>query len=70
MKQKFFSKLSQEELFLKQQVDDVQRDLNIALHKFENTTEPDLLDYYSYIYKAHMIKHGYLLNKLKQLYYN
>ncbi|WP_010165843.1 DUF2508 family protein [Candidatus Epulonipiscium viviparus] len=59
-----------EELSLKQQVGDVQKDLATTLHKFENTTEPDLLDYYTYAYKANQIKHSYLLNRLKQLYYS
>ncbi|ONI44649.1 DUF2508 domain-containing protein [Candidatus Epulonipiscioides gigas] len=69
-KKKLMAIKKQEEIKLKQQVGEVQYNLATTLHKFENTTEPALLDYYTYSYKADQIKHGYLLNQLKQLYYN
>ncbi len=54
---------------LKQELSKVQEEMAATLYNFENTTEPELLDYYTYTYKAKEIKHSYLLRKLKQLYY-
>ncbi|OON98131.1 MAG: DUF2508 domain-containing protein [Epulopiscium sp. Nele67-Bin004] len=53
---------------LSQEVRKVQEEMAATLHNFENTTEPDLLDYYTYAYKANQIKHDYLLKKLKAVY--
>ncbi len=55
---------------LSQEVGKVQEEMAATLHNFENTTEPELLDYYTYSYKAKQIKHDYLLKKLKEVYYN
>ncbi len=60
----------EEAKFLSEEVEKVQEELAATLMKFENTTEPDLVEYYTYTYKATQIKHSYLLRKLKQLYYN
>ncbi len=59
-----------EEDILSREVEKVQEELAVTLHNFENTTEPELLDYYTYSYKANQIKHSYLLKKLKEVYYN
>ncbi|MEF9958854.1 MAG: DUF2508 family protein [Niameybacter sp.] len=40
-----------------------------TLANFSDTIEPELLEYYTYYYKASQIKHSYLLKKLKKLYY-
>lgn len=40
-----------------------------TLTNFSATIEPELLEYYTYYYKASQIKHSYLLKRLKKLYY-
>jgi hypothetical protein len=51
------------------QLEAVQEEMASTMDNFSNTLEPDLLDYYTYQYKAHQIKYGYLLKKLKKIYY-
>lgn len=46
-----------------------QDEMAVTLGNFSDTTEPELLEYYTYYYKAIEIKHGYLLKKLKKIYY-
>ncbi len=55
---------------LKEELSKVQEEMAATLYNFENTTEPELLDYYTYFYKAEQIKYGYILKKLKKVYYN
>ncbi|OOB76990.1 MAG: DUF2508 domain-containing protein [Epulopiscium sp. Nuni2H_MBin003] len=63
-------KKKHEEDILSREVEKVQDELAATLHNFENTIEPELLDYYTYAYKANQIKHSYLLKKLKEVYYS
>ncbi|OON95543.1 MAG: hypothetical protein ATN36_08110 [Epulopiscium sp. Nele67-Bin005] len=54
---------------LSDEIGHAQEELAVAMAQFENTTEPELLEYYTYYYKAYEIKHDYLLKRLKELYY-
>ncbi|OOB77719.1 MAG: hypothetical protein BEN18_09820 [Epulopiscium sp. Nuni2H_MBin001] len=70
------NKLSKQELqklklrqSLSEQLELLQDEMAIALNNFSNTTEPELLEYYTYTYKAKQIRHGYLLKELRQMYY-
>lgn len=54
---------------LTKEVNQVQNEMAAAMSNFSGTTDPELLEYYTYYYKANEIKHGYLLKKLKQVYY-
>ena len=47
----------------------LQEEMAATLNQFSDVTEPELVDYYTYYYKANEIKHTYLLKKLKKIYY-
>lgn len=51
------------------EINRVQDEMAATLTNFSDTTEPELLEYYTYYYKANEIKHGYLMRKLKKIYY-
>ncbi|MEG0906930.1 MAG: DUF2508 family protein [Cellulosilyticaceae bacterium] len=51
-------------------IGEVQEEMAATLTNFSDTTDPELLEYYTYYYKANEIKHSYLLRKLKKIYYN
>ncbi len=55
---------------LTEEITAVQEDMAATLKQFSATVEPELLDYYTYCYKANQIKHSYLIKKLKRIYYN
>lgn len=62
-------KQKEETDLLAREVGLVQDEMAAALSNFSGTTDPELLEYYTYYYKANEIKHGYLLKKLKAIYY-
>ena len=62
--------LEREQIMLAQEVFKVQEEMAAALDSFSDVIEPELMDYYTYCYKANEIKHSYLLKKLKKIYYN
>ncbi len=70
IKNVFTKQPTSEAKILSEQVGKVQEEMAVALHNFQNTTEPELVDYYSYSLKAQQVKHAYLLRQLKQVYYN
>lgn len=47
----------------------VQGEMAVTLNNFSDTIDPELLEYYTYNYKANQIKHDYLLRRLKKIYY-
>lgn len=59
----------QETEVLAREVGLVQEEMAATLNNFSGTTDPELLEYYTYYYKANQIKHGYLLKRLKAVYY-
>ncbi|MGL4736105.1 MAG: DUF2508 family protein [Cellulosilyticaceae bacterium] len=62
-------KQKEEADILAREVNLVQNEMAATMNNFSGTTDPELLEYYTYYYKANEIKHGYLLRKLKQIYY-
>lgn len=69
MKQKKNIVLEQEKRMLASEVSKVQEEMAATLNSFSDVTDPELVDYYTYCYKANEIKHSYLLKKLKRIYY-
>ncbi len=61
--------LEREKKLLAKEVTKVQEEMAAALNSFSDATEAELVDYYTYYYKAHEVKHSYLIKKLKQIYY-
>lgn len=53
---------------LTQEIKLLQEEMAVTLNNFSDTIEPQLLEYYTYDYKAKQIRHSYILKKLKQLY--
>ncbi|MGL4800367.1 MAG: DUF2508 family protein [Cellulosilyticaceae bacterium] len=62
-------KLKRETAMLAEEVGYLQEEMAATLDHFSDEVDPELVDYYTYYYKAAEIKHGYLLRKLKKLYY-
>lgn len=54
---------------LAEEITSLHEEMAATLNNFSDTIEPDLLEYYTYYYKASQIKHSYLLRKLKKVYY-
>ncbi|MDF2594073.1 MAG: hypothetical protein K0R69_414 [Clostridia bacterium] len=69
MKEKKNERLEGEKKMLAQEVFKAQEEMAAALNSFSDVTDPALVDYYTYCYKAHEVKHSYLLKKLKKIYY-
>ena len=61
--------MEEEKQMLADEITALHEEMAVTLNNFSDTIEPDLLEYYTYYYKASQIKHGYLLRKLKKLYY-
>lgn len=61
--------IKKETEILTAEINRVQDEMAATLTNFSDTIEPELLEYYTYYYKANQIKHGYLLRKLKKIYY-
>lgn len=62
-------KLKQEAEQLAYEVNQLQEEMAATLNLFSDTVDPELVDYYTYYYKAAEIKHSYLLKRLKKVYY-
>mgnify|MGYP000860397926 FL=1 len=61
--------IENEKRLLKEEIERVQEEMAAALNNFSDVVDPALVEYYTYCYKANQIKHGYLLRRLKSLYY-
>lgn len=62
-------KLREEVAMLVEEVNYLQEEMAATMEHFSDEVVPELVDYYTYYYKAAEIKHGYLLRKLKKIYY-
>ena len=60
--------LEKEKLIIENEVNKTRQEMAVALNQFEVVTDPELIDYYTYTYKASIAKYGYLMKKLKKLY--
>lgn len=68
--QVFLEKQAWEKEVLKEEIYKLQEEMAATLSNFSNTIEPELLEYYTYFYKAIEVKHSYMLKRLKKIYYN
>lgn len=55
---------------IEKEIYNTQAELAVVLDRFENVIDPDLVEYYTYSYKATEAKYTYLMKRLKSLYYN
>lgn len=62
-------RIQEEAALLAQEVNYLQEEMAATMEHFSAEVDPELVDYYTYYYKAAEIKHGYLLRKLKKIYY-
>ncbi|PHV70033.1 DUF2508 domain-containing protein [Sporanaerobium hydrogeniformans] len=69
MKGQELSKQEHEKQALIYEICKLQEEMAVTLNQFSDVTEPELVDYYTYYYKANEIRHSYLLKKLKKIYY-
>lgn len=54
---------------LAREINALQEEMAATLTNFSDTIDPELLEYYTYYYKASQIKHSYLIKRLKKIYY-
>lgn len=47
------------------EIDDVKKEIDTARCNFNNVTDHDSIDYYTYILKAYQVKHDMLIKQLK-----
>ena len=59
----------EEKQALADEITALHEEMAATLTNFSDTIEPELLEYYTYYYKASQIKHTYLLKRLKKVYY-
>ena len=62
-------KMTVRERELLREIEEVYREMTTAFNHFNYATQPDLIEYYVYQYKAAQVKHDYLLRCMKELYY-
>lgn len=55
---------------LKKEIDEAYREMTTTFSHFESATDPQLIEYYTYKYKADQIKYGYLIRCMKGIYRN
>ena len=60
----------EEKRVLADEINALHEEMAATLHNFSNTVEPELLEYYTYYYKASQLKHSYLMRQLKKIYYD
>ena len=60
-------RMTQDERKLINEIDEAYREMTTTFSHFESATSPDLIEYYTYKYKADQIKYGYLIRCMKQL---
>lgn len=52
------------------EIDEAYRKMTTTFSHFECATDPELIEYYTYKYKADQIRYGYLIRCMKKIYYN
>lgn len=52
------------------EIDEAYREMTTTFNHFECATDPQLIEYYTYKYKADQIKYGYLIRCMKEVYNN
>lgn len=49
------------------EIDEVKKSIDAARSNFNNVTDPDSIDYYTYILKAYQVRHDMLIRQLKAI---
>lgn len=62
--------LHREKILLSEEINRVEKEMENTLINFSHSTDPELVDFYTYQYKAKQMKHTYLIRKLKEIYYD
>ena len=65
--QKRESENSEEVQSLLVEIDEVKKSIDAARSNFNNVTDPDSIDYYTYILKAYQVRHDMLIRQLKAI---
>ena len=60
----------EEKRLLAEEINALHEEMAATLQNFSDTVEPELLEYYTYCYKASQLKHSYLMRQLKKIYYD
>lgn len=66
-KEKRMTKVERE---LIRDIEQAYKEMITMFHHFDYAVEPDLIEYYTYQYKAAQIKYDYLLRCMKEIYYS
>lgn len=53
-----------------EEIEEAYREMTTTFSHFESATDPALIEYYTYKYKADQIKYGYLIRCMKKIYYD
>lgn len=61
-------KKTAEERELLDEIREAYREMTATFSHFDNAVEPELIEYYTYKYKADQIKYDYLIRCMKKLY--
>lgn len=68
-KKVYDEKREEEKRELARAINELHEEMAATLNHFSDTVEPELLEYYTYYYKASQLKHSYLIKQLKKIYY-
>lgn len=68
-KKLYDEKREEEKRELARAINELHEEMAATLNHFSDTVEPELLEYYTYYYKASQLKHSYLIKQLKKIYY-
>lgn len=63
-------RMTTEERRLTEEIDEAYLEMTDTFSHFEHATDPELIEYYTYKYKADQIKYDYLIRCMKKLYYH
>lgn len=63
-------RMTPEERKLISEIDEAYREMTTTFNHFEYATDPQLIEYYIYKYKADQIRYGYLIRCMKKLYHS
>lgn len=69
-KKLYNEKREEEKRVLADEINALHEEMAVTLHNFSDTVDPELLEYYTYYYKASQLKHSYLMRQLKKIYYD
>lgn len=63
-------RMTPDERKLVSEIGEAYREMTTTYAHFECATDPQLIEYYTYQYKADQIRYGYLIRCMKKIYYS